>query len=43
MSAEPVLSWGLMQAIEAAGGKGVTMSAVNWDRVKSFRRVPLPE
>jgi cell wall-associated NlpC family hydrolase len=38
-----VIYMGNGQAIEAAGGKGVTMSTVNWDRVKSFRRVPLPE
>ncbi len=37
-----VIYMGNGQAIEAAGGKGVTMSTVNWDRVKSFRRVPLP-
>jgi peptidoglycan DL-endopeptidase LytE len=36
-----VIYMGNGQAIEAAGGKGVTMSQVDWDRVKSFRRVPL--
>lgn len=38
-----VIYMGNGQAIEAAGGKGVTMSQVDWNRVKSFRRVPLPE
>jgi len=30
------------KAIEAAGGKGVVINDVNWDRVKSYRRVPVP-
>jgi peptidoglycan hydrolase-like protein with peptidoglycan-binding domain len=37
-----VIYMGDGRAIEAAGGKGVVMSNVDWDRVKSFRRVPLP-
>lgn len=37
-----VIYMGNGKAIEAAGGKGVTMSNVQWDRVKSFRRVPVP-
>jgi peptidoglycan hydrolase-like protein with peptidoglycan-binding domain len=37
-----VIYMGDGKAIEAAGGKGVTMSDVHWDRVKSFRRVPVP-
>lgn len=37
-----VIYMGEGKAIEAAGGKGVTISNVNWDRIKSMRRVPLP-
>ncbi len=37
-----VIYMGDGRAIEAAGGKGVVMSNVDWDRIKSFRRVPLP-
>jgi peptidoglycan hydrolase-like protein with peptidoglycan-binding domain len=38
-----VIYMGDGKAIEAAGGKGVTVSNVDWDRIKSLRRVPLPE
>jgi peptidoglycan hydrolase-like protein with peptidoglycan-binding domain len=37
-----VIYMGNGQAIESAGGKGVTMSQVDWNRIKSFRRVPVP-
>jgi peptidoglycan hydrolase-like protein with peptidoglycan-binding domain len=36
-----VIYMGDGKAIEAAGGKGVVISNVNWDRVKSYRRVPV--
>lgn len=38
-----VIYMGGGKCIEAAGGKGVTMSDVRWDRIKSMRRVPLPQ
>lgn len=37
-----VIYMGDGKAIEAAGGKGVTISNVDWDRIKSLRRVPVP-
>ncbi len=37
-----VIYMGDGKAIEAAGGKGVVINNVDWDRVKSYRRVPLP-
>jgi peptidoglycan hydrolase-like protein with peptidoglycan-binding domain len=36
-----VIYLGEGKAIEAAGGKGVVINNVNWDRVKSYRRVPV--
>jgi cell wall-associated NlpC family hydrolase len=37
-----VIYMGEGKAIEAAGGKGVTINNVDWDRIKSMRRVPVP-
>jgi peptidoglycan endopeptidase LytE len=37
-----VIYMGEGKAIEAAGGKGVSINNVDWDRIKSMRRVPLP-
>jgi cell wall-associated NlpC family hydrolase len=37
-----VIYMGDGKAIEAAGGKGVVINDVNWGRIKSLRRVPLP-
>jgi peptidoglycan hydrolase-like protein with peptidoglycan-binding domain len=36
-----VIYMGDGKAIEAAGGKGVVINNVDWDRVKSYRRVPV--
>jgi peptidoglycan hydrolase-like protein with peptidoglycan-binding domain len=37
-----VIYMGEGKAIEAAGGKGVSINNVDWDRIKSMRRVPVP-